>query len=155
MELKCYVCSSPVGTTVVRLDDDRDSLKFGHGICKSCNIVVCKAHGQRVDAQPSAQYMCVLCIPSFIRKGGFPPLDPGDPTGPQTEINQLVEAISFAPEPVLAKIRTELIEYMRLRNLDETAPLGQEGRNLAADIYSKEMGVTRFLREMNRRLVTE
>jgi hypothetical protein len=81
------------------------------------------------------------------------PLDPGDPAGPQTEIDQLIEAISFAPEPVLAKIRTELIEFMKRRELKETAPVGQDGRNLAADIFSKEMGVTQFLREMNRRVV--
>lgn len=155
MDLECFICSSPSATTVVRLSDDVDALKSSHGICHLCSIIVCKAHGQRVSGPPAAQYMCVLCVPSFIRKGGFPPLDPGDPAGPQTEIDQLVAAISFAPEPVLAKIRTELIEFMGRRRLRETAPVGQEERNFAADIFSKEMGVTQFLREMNRRVVME
>jgi hypothetical protein len=155
MDFECFICSSPSHATVVRLSDDVDALKSGHGICHLCSIIVCKAHGQRVPGPPAAQYMCVLCVPTFIRKGGFPPLDPGDPTGPQTEIDQLIEAISFAPEPVLAKIRTALIEFMQRRKLKETAPVGQDGRNLAADIFSKEMGVTQFLREMNRRVVME
>jgi len=155
MDLECYICSSPCAATMKRLDADVDALRFGHGICHLCSIIVCKAHGQRIPGPPAARYMCVLCVPSFIRKGGFPPLDPGDPTGPQTEIDQLIEAISFAPEPVLAKIRTELIEFMRRRKLKETAPVGQEGRNLAADIFSKEMGVTQFLWEMKRRVVME
>jgi hypothetical protein len=149
MDLACYICSSSCATTVEGLDDAVDAVGFGHGICHLCSVIVCKAHGQRVPGPPAAQYMCVLCVPSFIRKGGFRPIEPGDPTGPQTEIDQLIEAISFAPEPVLTKIRTELIEFMRRQKLKETAPVGQAGRNLAADIFSEEMGVTQFLREMN------
>jgi hypothetical protein len=155
MELECYICSTPASVKVERFTGDSDALKFGHGICHVCSILVCKAHGQRLAGPPAAEYRCVLCVPSYIRKGGFPPRDPGDPTGPQTELDQLTEAISFAPDPVVAKVRAKVLEFMQRRNLKETVPLGQEGRNVAAEAFSEAMGITRFLREISRRVVME
>jgi hypothetical protein len=116
---------------------------------------VCTAHGQRVASPPQDEYLCVLCVPSYIRKGGFPPRDPGDPDSPQSEMEQVLKAISFAPEPVLDAVQRVLVEYMQRRKLKENAPIGEEGRNLAAEAFSQAMNITQFLREVNRRLEFE
>jgi hypothetical protein len=153
MELQCFVCSSEEDTKVSLLTSDPEARTKCYGICNKCSIVVCSGHGRRVKMP--VEFLCILCVPEWLRRGDFSPRDPDDPIEPPVTPDVVTEAIAFAPEPVRSAVHKAMTEYLEKRGLGETANLGKRGLAIAAKAFSDASGVTEFLKAIEKERILE
>jgi hypothetical protein len=152
MELQCFVCAYEDYKVSV-LGNDPDAGSKCSGVCFECSIIVCNGHGHRLKSPK--HFICILCVPDHIRRGEFVPRDPKDPVQPPVTPDMVIEAIGFAPEPVVSLVRKAMTAYMQSRNLGENADLGRKGLVVAANAFSDATGVTQFLKAMERERILE